>query len=276
MSNKKFAILGYSTINIGDDIQSFVTSTLLNISYIVMRDDYEKIYDYHTGELITNIDETIYLIMNGWFMHEPDWKRQNNNNIKFPIKNNKILPIYISTCLSKDIPQIYKPDCIEHYKKYSPIMCRDKTTLNLLKSKGVDSEYYGCLTQTLDIENVPGNEKYKEEYKDSIIYIDCPKEWDKRNKDENNHFFKHYINDIIIMNPKNRIDYARDLISKYKYAKKIYTHRLHAFLPCRAMGLDVEYVGDINYRVCDLVNCNPDKSKLNEIFLDYIHKKTTN
>lgn len=30
---------------------------------------------------------------------------------------------------------------------------------------------------------------------------------------------------------------------------KIYSHRLHAFLPCRAMGLDAEYVGDLNYRV---------------------------
>ena len=33
----KYAVLGYNTINIGDDIQSFVTSTLLNISYIIMQ-----------------------------------------------------------------------------------------------------------------------------------------------------------------------------------------------------------------------------------------------
>ena len=61
------------------------------------------------------------------------------------------------------------------------------------------------------------------------------------------------------MNPKQRINYAQDLLTKYKYAKKIYSYRLHAFLPCRAMGLDVEYVGDLNYRVVDLVNTNPDK-----------------
>lgn len=76
------------------------------------------------------------------------------------------------------------------------------------------------------------------------------------------------------MTPKQRLNYAQDLLSKYKYAKKIYSHRLHAFLPCRAMDLDVEYVGDINYRVADLVSNNPDKSKINEIFLHYIENKS--
>ena len=41
--SKKYAILGYNTINIGDDIQSFVTSTYLDISYIVNRDEYDII-----------------------------------------------------------------------------------------------------------------------------------------------------------------------------------------------------------------------------------------
>jgi hypothetical protein len=74
------------------------------------------------------------------------------------------------------------------------------------------------------------------------------------------------------MTPKQRINYARDLLSKYKYAKKIYSHRLHAFLPCRAMNLDVEYVGDLNYRVCDLVNNIPNKLELHKKFLEYIKK----
>ena len=39
------------------------------------------------------------------------------------------------------------------------------------------------------------------------------------------------------------------------------------------MGLNIEYVGDINYRVCDLVNNIPDKSDLNKKFIDYIYEK---
>ena len=131
--------LGYNTINIGDDIQSFITSTLLNIEYIIIRDDYAKIYDFITGEQVYNLPDKVHLIMNGWFMHNSDWK-SGNNNIKFPIKNDNIIPIYISCCFSKDVRLLYNDECIINYKKYSPILCRDLTTLSILKKYNVDAE----------------------------------------------------------------------------------------------------------------------------------------
>ena len=54
---KKYAVLGYDTINIGDDIQSFIASTLVKPSYIVMRDNYEKVYDFETGEPVELTEE---------------------------------------------------------------------------------------------------------------------------------------------------------------------------------------------------------------------------
>ena len=41
------------------------------------------------------LEEKIYLIMNGWFMHNSDWKT-GNTNIKFPIKskNGQYFKIY--------------------------------------------------------------------------------------------------------------------------------------------------------------------------------------
>ena len=269
----KYAVLGYNTINIGDDIQSFVTSTLLNISYIILRDDPDKIYDYNTGNLINKLEEKVYLIMNGWFMHNSNW-RTGNNNIKFPIKNDNIIPIYISCCLSKDVPLLYTQECIKHYNIHSPILCRDTTTLNLLKKHNVDVEYFGCLTQLLDISSIPDNDVYKEKYGNSIIYIDCPSTWEKRNKNVKNYYFKHYIDKLNDLSPKKRIEYARDLLSKYKYADKIYSHRLHAFLPCRAMGLNVKYVGDLNYRVKDHILGVPNKFELKQKFIDYVNSKS--
>ena len=153
-------------------------------------------------------------------------------------------------------------------------MCRDNSTHNLLKRKNVDAKFFGCLTQLLDIKHIPDNSDYKERYKDSIIYIDCPDKWKKRDNSEKNYYFEHYINELLNMTPKQRIDYAYDLLSKYKYAKKIYSQRLHAFLPCRAMGLDIEYVGHMNYRVEDLVNNIPDKSKLKKKFVECVERKT--
>jgi hypothetical protein len=40
-------------------------------------------------------------------------------------------------------------------------MCRDKTTFNLLKNKNIDVVLYGCLTQILNIENIPDNTDYE-------------------------------------------------------------------------------------------------------------------
>jgi hypothetical protein len=228
---EKYAVLGYNTINVGDDIQSLVTSTLLDISYIVARDDYDKVYDYNTGELIKKLDEKIFLIMNGWFMHNSNW-RTGNNNIKFPIKNDKIIPIYISCCFSKDVQLMYKQECIDNYKRYSPILCRDTTTYDILLRKGVvDVEFFGCVTQLLDIDNIPDDNHNKEKYQDSIIYIDCPNKWNQRNEKEKNYSFNHYIHELMNMNPKQRIDYARDMHQNINMPRKyILLDYMHSYL----------------------------------------------
>lgn len=272
----KYAILGYDTINIGDDIQSFVTSTLLDISYIILRDNYDIIYNFKTGSKIdkNEINEKIYLIMNGWFMLcEDHWPIGNDKGeIKFPILNNNIIPIFISTCLSKDVKFLENKDCIEYYKKYEPIFCRDITTLNMLENNHVKCNFFGCLTQLLDIKKI-NNNFYKDKYSNSIIYVDVDIDPEIIN-DNNIYYFNHYINELINLNPYERIKYAEDLLTKYKYAKKIYTSRLHCFLPCRAMGLNVEFIGEKCYRTKDLIYNNPNKEELLKKFYEIIKYKS--
>lgn len=265
MTDKKYAILGYDTLNLGDDIQSFVTSTLINPSYIILRDDYDKIYDYSTGNITSISDEKIYLIMNGWFIHSSDRKYSNKKNIKFPISNSKIVPIFISSCLSKDCPELFKEQSINYYKNNSPILCRDFSTLELLKKNNVDSEFYGCLTQTLDIKDVGESSEYEEKFRNKVLLVHGNDQRKFNNIKLNRNekiVINHYDNKLKSLNPRQRIDYAKDLLLKYKYAKKIYTTRLHCFLPCRAMGLDVEYIGEKNYRTKDLIDITPDKDTL--------------
>ena len=268
---KKFAILGYDTINIGDDIQSYVTSTLIKPSYIINRDDYEKVYSYETGELI-ELTEEVNLIMNGWFMHGPKWNSRGKpiTGLKFPIKNNLINPIFISTCLSKDCNELFNEESINYLNKYTPILCRDITTLEMLKSKNVDSEYSGCLTQLLNIDNVPDDEEYREKYSESTFFVhgnDLQKFSNiKINSPEKHFVINHYIDELKSVNIKERLDAAEDLLMQYKYAKKIYTTRLHCFLPCRAMGLDVEYIGDSCYRTKDLISKETDVNQLLKTF----------
>jgi hypothetical protein len=277
----KYAILGYDTINIGDDIQSFVTSTLLDIDYIILRDNYFVIYNFKTGEKINlhEINEKIYLIMNGWFMLcEDHWPiGKDEGQIKFPIINDNIIPIFISTCLSKDVKFLENKECIEYYKKYEPIFPRDLSTVIMLENNNVKCEFFGCLTQLLDLKNVIDNDLYKNKYFNSIIFVDCNNKELLNNEEIQNYniyYFNHYINDLIKLNPIERINYAKDLLSKYKHAKKIYTTRLHCYLPCKAMGIDVVYVGEECYRTIDLIQNNCDKSNLLNKFYNIIKDKT--
>lgn len=46
----KIAVLGYNTINIGDDIQTCATTNLVKPDYVILRDDYDIIYDFNSKE----------------------------------------------------------------------------------------------------------------------------------------------------------------------------------------------------------------------------------
>lgn len=272
---KKYAILGYDTINIGDDIQSFVASTLVSPSYIICRDDYDKIYDYQTGKRV-ELNEEVNLIMNGWFMHGPEWVGDGKpmDKIKFPIKNSLINPIFISTCLSPQCPSLFDEESLNYLREYSPILCRDYTTYNKMLENKIPSEYFGCLTQLLNINNVNDSQEYEEKYKDSVIFVHGNDSF-RFNSIKGlikNFTIDHYINELrYIENPRERIDAAHDLLMQYKYAKKIYTTRLHCFLPCRAMGLDVEYIGESDYRTKELISKIPNVDKLKEIFYSKVY-----
>lgn len=273
MNNKKFGIMGYNTLNIGDDIQSVVTSTLLKINYIVLRDNFEMIYDYDTGKLVTNLEEDIYLIMNGWFMHDSKGN-YTCRNFKFPFTHKHIIPIYISCCFPVSFNELYDENVIKHFKENEIIYTRDKDTMKKLKIYGVNSIFYGCLTQVLNKDSIPDNDDYKKKYSNCIFKVDS--DIKILDKDSEVVEINHYINQLKEMNPKKRIEYAKDLLSKYKYARKIYTSRLHCFLPCRAMGIDVVYTGEINYRSKDLINIIPNKEEMIKLFYNIVKLKTEN
>jgi len=273
---KKFAVLGYDTINIGDDIQSFIASTLVKPSYIVMRDNYEEVYDFETGERV-ELTEKVHLIMNGWFMHGSEWvgPSKSMTGVKFPYDCDLIEPIFISTCLSKDCPDLFEDVSIDYLKKHSPILCRDKTTLEMLLEKGVNAEFYGCLTSILDIDNVPDNSEYEEKFKGATLFVhgDDLFRFQNITLSEQPFIINQYIQELKSVNPKQRIVAAGDLLSQYKYASKIYTTRLHCYLPSKSMGLDVEFIiadGKDCYRTKDLINKCQDKEELKEKFYEVI------
>jgi len=127
----KYGLLTYRTENIGDEIQSIAARQFLpRVDVYVERDSLNKVVS----------DEKIKLIMNGWFTHKPEnWPPSPD-----------IEPLFISFHITPSAAhQLTSPQSIKYFKQHEPIGCRDYYTVNLLKKKGVDAYFSGCLTLTL-------------------------------------------------------------------------------------------------------------------------------
>lgn len=138
-----------SEINIGDYIQALASSQYYpHMDGFIDRDEDLKEYD----------GPPCKVIMNGWYMHNPkNWP-----------PSDKIKPLFVAfhlNVLAKS--ELTSQESISYMKQYEPIGCRDIGTMNLLKEKGVNAYFSGCMTLTL-------GKKYHSEEKDGKIYIVDP------------------------------------------------------------------------------------------------------
>ncbi len=137
-------------VNIGDYVQALASAQFYpQIDGFLDRD--EDLKDY--------VGEPCAVIMNGWYMHNPqNWP-----------PSGRIIPLYVAfhlNVLAKD--ELTSTKSINHLKQNSPIGCRDINTLNTLKDHGVDAYFSGCMTLTL------GNTYRCEEKTGKTFMVDPP------------------------------------------------------------------------------------------------------
>lgn len=118
-------------VNIGDYIQALASLQYYpHLDGFIDRDTELKKYD----------GEPCKMIMNGWYMHDPqNWP-----------PSDKIEPLFVAfhlNILAKK--ELTAPESITYLKKHEPIGCRDLKTLNLLREFGVEAYFSGCMTLTL-------------------------------------------------------------------------------------------------------------------------------
>lgn len=215
----KYALFSYTTGNIGDEIQSVATSRFLpQIDYYVNRD--------YLNEFQYDGEESIKLIMNGWYSHRPE---------NFPLKNEKIDPLLISIFIDDLVQEQFSTEENRaFFKKYGPVGARSGATKDFLESIGVDSYWSGCLTLTIQPEK---NVKKQ----DFVLAIDLPNAvYDKlaresvypviRMSADINHQY---------MSPSQRMKVAQYYLYLYQSARFVVTTRLHGTLPCLAFGTPV-------------------------------------
>lgn len=147
MKYKLLAVSSEAVINIGDYIQA-----LAALQFLPTNDGFIQ-----RESLRTYQGEDATVIMNGWFMHHPNqWP---------PAKS--IHPIFLAFHLNVLAQEhVLSQEGIAYLKEHEPIGCRDYYTVNLLKAKGINAFFSGCLTLTL------GEHFRFEGKREGIIFVD--------------------------------------------------------------------------------------------------------
>lgn len=221
-----FALLSYSTFNLGDEIQSVAARQFLpKVDLLVDRDEWTTIPP-QTGAKFK-------IILNGWFTHKPElWPPP-----EF------LSPVIVSMHIARDP---YKPDAViapakallqgeslEYLKRHEPIGGRDVWTTVLLQQHGIQSYFSGCITLTLGADD-------QCERGDYICAVDLTDElFEALSKRARGKILRLSHTDQSGGSFEQRSDKACRLLSLYQHAHCVVTTRLHCALPCLAFGTPV-------------------------------------
>jgi hypothetical protein len=253
----KFGVLTYESdiyvkrdwINLGDYVQSTAAKQFFPAVNAFIPRDHMNAYK----------GDPVKMIMNAWYMDLPE---------NFP-PSAEVNPLYVSIHINSTIAEkIFTPDSIAHFKKFEPIGCRDFYTRDMLRSKGINAYYSGCMTLTL-------GESYKRDnITDDVFFIDVmydsmslgelikqPLRFGKRILNGRAFEFSHrkkvlskYFDEELLskakfetqilpyISAKEGFKLADDFLKRLANAKLVVTSRIHTALPCLAMGTPVIFV----------------------------------
>lgn len=210
----------HSTINIGDDMQSLAARLFLPPGARTFdRDDSHA--EERRGEC--------FVIANGWLMHPV----RGRYHIPF---HEDVVPFFISVHICPEFRRAFPPAAVEYLKRHEPIGCRDRSTLEFLKSRGIDAYWTGCLTMVLgEMFSDPQPERQ------GIVLVEPhgavpPEIGDSAITRE------HHISNEVRRSLSARFAHAERLLRLYRSARLVVTSRLHCALPAIAGGTPVVIV----------------------------------
>lgn len=220
-------------LNLGDPIQSYALRKL----YEKMSIDENNIVEInrynaksYNGEY-TILPFSCFNMISNQYMHEYD---------SLP-PSPKIIPVYISFHLHS---RVISKEILESLRAYQPIGCRDEETMINLRRHGIVAYLSGCITATLPkrevepkvpktffVDVIPELLKYApEELKENAEFITHMPPFERTSNDQ-------YLTDDEFENFYNNGIYQ---LERYKNeATLVVTSRLHAAVPCIAMGIPV-------------------------------------
>ncbi|WP_085314674.1 glycosyltransferase [Derxia lacustris] len=170
-----------------------------------------------------------WLVAFGWYMH-PSF----GDHFDFPFPA-PLLPIYLSFHINR--AAMLSPAAVQHLRAHAPIGCRDWSTVYLLRDYGIEAFFSGCMTTTLGklfAPLAPAAERGR------IALVDYRPQDGEFDDAEIERFTQAGL-DVREGDFLTNLGNAVDLLERYRGFGGIATSRLHCYLPCRALGLDVRF-----------------------------------
>lgn len=213
------AHLKVGTENLGDHIQIIAGERLLERAGLTITQWVDRDHE------IANLPASCAgILLNGWFKTNPaQWPPHEH-----------YVPLYLGFHIRlSQSPSLIGPEAIEHYRTNGPIGCRDRYTLGLLLSQGIEAFLSHCLTMTYS-KRLPDPATQTEVFvvsRDERIRDFLPEDLGDYT------FINHYSGDNDFIANMAR---ARELLDRYRgRARLIVTSLLHCALPAIAMGIPV-------------------------------------
>ena len=219
---KHFAGLKVATENLGDHIQIIAANRLLKRIGITPEVLLDRDDEIASAPQLEGFESPVGILLNGWHKTNPaEWP-----------PHPKFDPIYFSFHIRLfQSPTLLEAPALAHYRKHSPIGCRDCHTAGLLKERGVEAFVSQCIS-LLNERRLPSPRLQTETYvvaRDRRI-IDFVA--DKLGPFE---FICQYSGSHDFAENMRR---AGDLLTRYQErARLIVTTQLHCALPAIAMGI---------------------------------------
>lgn len=227
----KFGLIVYkNSPNLGDDIQSYAVRKLLpQVDYYIER----EALDTFLPETL----EKVAVIVSGWYLYSHlNWPP---SLFIAPLVTSIHFDTYYSCCLDSNILKNFILDGYggEWLKSNGPIGCRDGDTKKMLDDFDIPNYFSGCATLTLPrFDNVAATDK--------IIAVDISEKALEALKEKTSlpiETYTHYI-ELSEYGYDTRFDMVEERLKAYQSARLVITTRLHAALPCLALGVPVLFI----------------------------------
>jgi hypothetical protein len=212
------ALFGFSTPNLGDDLQSLAVALAIGRpDCYVNRDRLDQI----------RLDKRHRLIMNSWFAI----KRYR------ALPPSDIEPIFFGFCVGRR--ELLNDAWLPYLQSHQPIGCRDEESATWLNEHGITAHMTGCITLWLGHRTalVPASQR------SGIYMVDVPEEIEPA-------IPAHIRRQAIRLTnaptralrnggQKDRMRHVAAISDKLRSAELVMTKRLHTILPCVSFGTPV-------------------------------------